>query len=110
MNTGATVSAVSTVLGVTPLTLAIRVTPRADVDAVVGWRSAARDELGVRVRAVPEDGKANAAVVKALARSLDIPKSAVELVRGHGSRLKIVAFEMDEQQYQRWRDSLPVRP
>jgi uncharacterized protein (TIGR00251 family) len=96
--------------GTTPLTLAIRVTPRANVDAVVGWRSVARDELSVRVRAVPEGGKANVAVVRVLARSLDIPKSAVEIVRGHGSRVKIVAFEMDEQQYRRWRDSLPVRP
>jgi uncharacterized protein YggU (UPF0235/DUF167 family) len=105
----AAVSVVPTMPGSTSLTLTIRVTPRADVDAVVGWRSIARDELSVRIRAVPEGGKANAATLKTLACSLGIPKSAMKLVRGHGSRLKVVAFEMDARQYQRWCDSLPVR-
>jgi uncharacterized protein (TIGR00251 family) len=91
------------------MTLTVRVTPRARLDAVVGWRSDARDELDIRVTAPPEHGKANAAVVRTLARALDIPKSGVEVVRGHTSRVKVVAFEMDVQGYQRWREALPVR-
>ncbi|MDR2106063.1 MAG: DUF167 domain-containing protein [Coriobacteriales bacterium] len=90
-------------------TLAVKVTPRAGADGVVGWLSDARDELGVRVTAAPEGGKANGAVVKMLARSMGIPKSTIGLVRGHTSRHKLVVFEMDDEGYERWRDSLPVR-
>jgi uncharacterized protein YggU (UPF0235/DUF167 family) len=92
-----------------PLTLAVWVTPRANADEVVGWRSDARDELAIRVSAAPEGGKANAAVTRTLAHSLGIPKSTVEVLRGHMSRQKFVAFKMDEREYGRWRDSLPVR-
>jgi uncharacterized protein (TIGR00251 family) len=91
------------------LTLAIRVTPRSTTNAVVGWRSDQRDELDIRVSAAPEDGKANAAVIKTLARSLGIPKSTIEIVRGHSSRQKVVTFEMEAQGYGRWRDTLPIR-
>jgi uncharacterized protein (TIGR00251 family) len=91
------------------LTLAIKATPRSNANAVVGWRSDLRDELDIRVSAAPEDGKANAAVIKILARSLGIPKSALEIVRGHSSRQKLVAFEMDAQAYEQWRSSLPIR-
>jgi uncharacterized protein (TIGR00251 family) len=90
--------------------LTLRVTPRAKADAIIGWRCAARDELDVRVRAAPEDGKANAAVIKMLARSLGIPKSAIELVRGHTSRTKVVAFKIRVDEYEHWCDSLPTRP
>ena len=42
----------------------------------------------MRVRAVPEDGKANAAVEKLLAKRLGLPKSAVRVVTGGKNRLK----------------------
>jgi uncharacterized protein (TIGR00251 family) len=92
----------------TSLTLALKVTPRANADAVVGWCDEERSELSVRVTAAPEDGKANVAVIKALARSLAIPKSTIRLIRGHSSRRKLVAFEMDAQKYRQWKDALPV--
>jgi uncharacterized protein (TIGR00251 family) len=92
------------------LTLAIRVTPRSSANVIVGWRSDQRNELDIRVSAAPEDGKANAAVIKTLARSLGIPKSAIEILRGHSSRQKLVAFEMDAQGYEQWRSALSVRP
>jgi uncharacterized protein (TIGR00251 family) len=91
------------------VTLAVKVTPRAGSDTVVGWNSEARDELSVRVTAAPEGGKANAAVVKALARSLGIPKSTIEVVRGQTSRHKAVAFRMDARDYEKWRDILPIK-
>jgi uncharacterized protein (TIGR00251 family) len=90
------------------VTLAVRVTPRAATDAVVGWRDDTRDELLVRVTAAPEGGKANTAVIKTLARSLGIPKSTVKVVRGTASRQKLLAFEMEEQAYQHWRDAVPL--
>lgn len=70
--------------------LAVRVQPKASADRVEGWTA---DTLGraclkVRVRAVPEDGKANAAVEKLIAKWLGVPKSAVRVVTGGQSRLK----------------------
>jgi uncharacterized protein YggU (UPF0235/DUF167 family) len=47
----------------------------------------------VRVTAAPERGKANAAVVEALAEALNMPASAVEIVRGHGARDKVVLVQ-----------------
>jgi len=44
----------------------------------------------VRVRAAPQDGKANEAVIRLLARHFGVPKSAVSIVRGFTVRNKIV--------------------
>ena len=47
----------------------------------------------VWVRAKPADGKANEAVVKALAGYFDIAKSRITILAGHTSKQKI--FEID---------------
>jgi uncharacterized protein (TIGR00251 family) len=80
----------------------VKVTPRTNNDEVVGWCSEACEELSVRVTAAPEGGKANAAVIKTLARSLGIPKSSIEVVRGSTSRHKVLSFELEEEKFQRW--------
>lgn len=46
--------------------------------------------VAVRVAAVPERGRANTAVVELLARALGVATSAVEVLRGHTSRDKVV--------------------
>jgi uncharacterized protein len=66
--------------------LRVRVQPRASRDEVVGWQGAV---LRVRVTAPPEDGRANSAVVALLAEACGVPRSAVELVRGHASHDKL---------------------
>jgi hypothetical protein len=65
--------------------LRVRVTPRASRDAVVGVRDGT---LVVRVTAPPVGGAANAAVVRLLARALDVPPSSIEVARGAGGRDK----------------------
>lgn len=67
--------------------IAVFVTPRASRDAIEGWRG---EELAVRVTAPPDDGKANAAVERLLARRFGVPKSSVAITRGQTSRHKIV--------------------
>ena len=52
-----------------------------------------RPVLKVRVRARPVEGEANAALLKLLAKALDLPKSAVSLERGGQSRLKRIAVD-----------------
>jgi len=68
----------------------VRVTPRAARDAIAGWRDGV---LRARVTAPPVEGKANAALERLLAGALGLPKSAVAVVAGGGSRDKTVAVE-----------------
>ncbi|MEP0314636.1 MAG: DUF167 family protein [Hyphomonas sp.] len=70
--------------------LTVRVQPNASADRVETWETdaAGRTYLKVRVRAVPEGGKANAAVEKLIAKWLGVPKSAVRVVTGGKNRLK----------------------
>jgi uncharacterized protein YggU (UPF0235/DUF167 family) len=49
----------------------------------------------VRVTAAPESGKANAAVLKLLARAWKIPRSTMEIVSGATARRKVVAVSGD---------------
>jgi uncharacterized protein (TIGR00251 family) len=69
--------------------LQLRVSPGAKQSAIVGRHGAA---WKVRVNAAPEDGKANAAVVKLLADTLSLRERDVEIVSGHASRDKTVAL------------------
>ena len=47
--------------------------------------------LKVRVTEPPEDGKANAALIKLLAKAWKLPKSSLTLVAGHSDRRKTLA-------------------
>jgi uncharacterized protein YggU (UPF0235/DUF167 family) len=66
--------------------LALRVTPGARIETV-----AIEDgRLVVKVRAKPEDGKANAAVLDLLATALGVATSRLHLLRGATGRDKLV--------------------
>lgn len=72
------------------LILAVRLTPRSAKDAMGGiWI----DEKGagwlqVQVRAVPEKGLANAALIRVMAKMLDLAARHITLEAGDTSRLK----------------------
>lgn len=66
--------------------LALRVTPNAGADGL----AIEQGQLRARVTATPEDGKANSAVIKIVARALKIAPSRIELVRGTTSRDKLL--------------------
>jgi uncharacterized protein (TIGR00251 family) len=69
------------------LVLDVVVQPRAareGIGPIVG------DRLKVSVHAPPVDGKANEAVVRALAAALGVARGAVEIVRGETGRRKTV--------------------
>jgi uncharacterized protein (TIGR00251 family) len=76
--------------------LPIRLTPKSARDEIVGVETF-DDEvvLKARVRALPEDGRANAALAKLVAHWLNLPQSAVKVARGGKSRLKQVLIEGD---------------
>lgn len=75
-------------------TLAVKLQPGAAMDRIDGWDVdvSGRRVLKVRVRARPVDGEANDALIRFLARSLNLSKSAVSLTRGGQSRLKMIAL------------------
>lgn len=50
-------------------------------------------ELRVRVAAPPVEGKANKELLAFLAHCLDVPPSRLTLLRGAGSRRKVVEVE-----------------
>ena len=79
------------------LTLALRVQPGAGRDQVLGLVADAAGDLALKVKvaAPAEAGRANAAVVALLAEALDLPKSALSLVRGERDRNKVVALAGD---------------
>jgi uncharacterized protein (TIGR00251 family) len=67
--------------------LAVQILPNAKKTEVSGLFD---DALKIRLQAQPIDGKANEALVRYLAKLLDVPKSAVFLTHGHTGRRKII--------------------
>lgn len=67
---------------------------RARVDGVAVLDDGAT-VLKLRVTEPPEGGKANAALIRLLAKAWKLPKSALSLVAGHSDRRKTLAVEGD---------------
>ena len=73
--------------------VACRLTPKGGRDAIDGVATLAdgASVLLVRVRAAPEDGKANEALRRLIAETLGVAASKARLLAGAKSRLKQVA-------------------
>jgi uncharacterized protein (TIGR00251 family) len=73
--------------------LAVRLTPKASVERIIGLADEADGGvvLKVAVTAAPENGKANVALVKLLARAFRLPPRDISVVRGLTDRRKVVA-------------------
>jgi uncharacterized protein (TIGR00251 family) len=76
------------------LFLHLRVTPNAGRDAIDGveLRDDGSAVLRVRVAAVPDKGKANAAVIALISKKLGVPKSLLDLASGETSRFKTIVI------------------
>lgn len=66
--------------------LAVRVTPNAKTDMVTIEEGLVK----IRVTVVPEDGKANKAVIALLAKALGVSKSSLSIIRGETARDKLI--------------------
>lgn len=71
--------------------LRVKVATKSSKNAIVGIRNG---ELLVSVTAVPENGKANEAIIKILSKSLKCAKTKIDLVSGSKSKNKL--FRIDE--------------
>jgi|SaaInlStandDraft_3_1057020.scaffolds.fasta_scaffold100654_2 uncharacterized protein len=65
--------------------LTVKVIPKAKKTEVVGVEG---DVCKIRVAAIPDKGKANAALIRFLAKKLGIRQNEITVIRGHTSRLK----------------------
>ncbi len=67
----------------------VRLTPKSSIEGVGGVEPTAEGvAFCARVRAVPAEGAANAALERLVARWLDVPKSTVRVTQGAKSRVK----------------------
>ena len=73
----------------TGLTVAVRAVPKSSRDAILGVVTTPDGPaLKIAVRAAPDKGAANAAVIAVMAKEFGVPKSAVSLLGGAASRRK----------------------
>ncbi|HVV61407.1 MAG TPA: DUF167 family protein [Pseudolabrys sp.] len=79
------------------VSLLVRLTPRGGRDAVDGVEllGDGRAVLKVRVRAVPSEGEANAALGRLIAKALGVPSRDVTLAAGASSRIKRLVISGD---------------
>ena len=69
----------------TGFSILLKVKPNAKRNSIVGCHG---NRLKVSVTAPPEDGKANKAVIKLIAKKVDIKPAQVEIISGCASRGK----------------------
>ena len=65
--------------------LQLKVIPNSSQDKIVGWLDW---QLKIKVRAQPEKGKANVAVIKVLSEATGIDSQDIKIVSGQGSTNK----------------------
>ena len=70
--------------------LHIKVIPSSSKDGIAGWLE---DTLKVKVKAPPENDKANKAIIKVLEKSLSLPKGSIKIKSGLTSSRKIIEIK-----------------
>lgn len=75
--------------------LAVRLTPKAAADRIIGVIADGRGGwvLKVAVTAPPVDGKANAALIRFLARHFGLKPSDLAVIAGAGDRSKVIGVK-----------------
>jgi uncharacterized protein (TIGR00251 family) len=68
-------------------TLRVHLVPNANSEKVVGEHGSA---IKIKLRAPAVEGKANAALIRFLAKQLELPRRAIVLERGEKSRDKVI--------------------
>ena len=70
--------------------LQIKVIPSSSKDCIAGWL---QDTLKVKVKAPPDKGKANKAVIKTLEKTLELPKGSITIISGTTSTRKTIELD-----------------
>ncbi|MHA1537448.1 MAG: DUF167 domain-containing protein [Alphaproteobacteria bacterium] len=79
------------------LKLTVRLTPKASRTRIEGLSAEAQGGAAIKVAVTPapESGKANAALIKLLAREWRLPKSSIAIERGATARRKTLVIAGD---------------
>ncbi|MGF9565745.1 DUF167 domain-containing protein [Neorhizobium sp. JUb45] len=90
------------------LRLSVRLTPNGGRDSIDGIEKDADGDayLKARVSAVPENGKANKALIALLSKELRVPKSAITVITGETARKKILRIDGDPEDLSKQLDML----
>ncbi|MCH8176213.1 MAG: YggU family protein [Proteobacteria bacterium] len=75
------------------LTLHCSIQANSSEDRIVGLVAGL---IKIRLTAAPVDGKANKHLIKYLSKQFDVKRSAITILRGHGSRQKSLCIENPE--------------
>jgi uncharacterized protein (TIGR00251 family) len=70
--------------------LRVHVIPNSKSECVAGEHGGA---IKIKLRAPAVEGKANAALIRFLAKQLELPRHAIVLERGHKSRDKLIRID-----------------
>ncbi|WOJ88797.1 DUF167 family protein [Methylocapsa polymorpha] len=93
------------------LILSVRLTPKSSRDEIGGVDRLADGKmvLKVRVRALPQDGEANEALIRLFAKALHIPLASVRIEAGASGRVKTLSLAGDPEALQAALSSLSQR-
>lgn len=72
--------------------LMVKVIPNAPKNQIVGKTDGV---VKIKIKAPPEDGKANEALILFLSETLNVPKKKIRIVSGETSRTKKIEIEGD---------------
>jgi uncharacterized protein (TIGR00251 family) len=73
------------------MTVRVKVIPRSAQNQVIGEMP--DGTLKVRIAAAPERGKANDELIALLARHFQVARSAVTIISGHSTGLKLISID-----------------
>ncbi len=74
----------------------VKLTPKASANRVGDLRQLpnGNKQLSIYVTAPPDNNKANSAMLRLLVKHLNIPVSALTIIRGHTSRNKVISINI----------------
>jgi len=87
------------------LVLRIRVQPRSSQE---GFAEVVGEQIKLRVNAPPVGGKANAQVIRFLAKSFKVPRSQVEILSGETGRDKRIRISQPEHCPEQFSSQIPA--
>ncbi len=70
----------------------LKVKAGASQDKIDGWTDGENRVLKISVKQVPEQGKANKAIIKFLSKAWKIPQKRLEIISGHTSNYKTLVI------------------
>ncbi len=70
--------------------LVVKIIPKSSQNAIIGYEN---NLLKIKIKAVPEKGKANEELLKFLSKSLKVPKTSIVIKSGLSGRQKRLEFQ-----------------